>query len=191
MMIMVISSVTLVIAIFVVMVVLMMIFFATQYKTVPPNKAMLFRDGRSGDEWAHAIVGGGRFVLPGSAGFDIVPLDVRYMDLVMSGLRTTSHGVDRKAALKAVVVYKVTSHQTTLLGSAKHLVGKTHGGIAVIVKERMEARAREMFQDMDYERIAPDRDTLRVNVQRYMSVDLMSVGIEIRDFHLHMIRLQS
>jgi len=187
------TSVLVAVVIELVAVIGVLVIYAVGYTKVPPNMAMVLKKVRrypDGTSRRMVVVGGGRFLIPGSGGCDFIDLSVHPVRLQMSGLKTTLGGNPAKATIDMLFLVKVSSEKEALQVAAENLVGKTEEEFMGIAREALEASLRRMFQELPYEEIEPDRDTLAGNIQRMICVPLREMGIDVRDARLFHIQVQ-
>ena len=175
----------------VIMIFAVMIIFAIGYKTVPPNKVMVFKRRQHPEGFAYQFIsGGGRFIPLVGRKPEVLSLNANLVRLELSDLRTKHNGENRKAFVDASAVYKISSSAEDLKLASENLSGKTDQEIAEVVRSKMEAGLRRLFSEKNFEEIAPDRDTLAGHISWIGSLDLNPVGLQLRSFHCHDIRLR-
>jgi flotillin len=186
------TQVFLTILILVIAIVSMMIIYATRYKRVPPNKAMVVYGRRMGPGGPgyKVISGGGKFIVPIIESYEFLPLDVRALEFDLDDVRTVSNGEERKAHLVATAQVKIASEPSGLKVAAEHLLGKPDEEIDKIAHKMFEGSLRTIFRDTAFEELDKSRDTMAMMVQQIAAQDLLNIGIEIRGFQVHDCRLK-
>ena len=168
------------------------VIFATRYKKVPPNKAMVVYGRRMGPGGPgyRIISGGGKFIFPIIESYAFLPLDVRGLDYDLDDVRTISNGEERRAHLVASAQVKITSEPSGLKVAAEHLLGKPDEEIDRIARSMLEGGLRTMFREHAFEELDKDRDMMSALIQRTAAQEMLNIGLEIRGFQVHDLRLK-
>jgi len=160
-----------------------LVIYTMGYKTIPPNQALVMkRKGRLPDGTTRrmVVIGGGRFMPPGSRSYDLLDLSVHPLRLQLSGLRTTREGNPAKGAIDITVMAKVSAEKGALHESAETLAGKSSEEVLGMTREALEMGLRQMFQEIPYEDIDPDPDRLASNLSRFIISPVEELGMEVR-----------
>jgi flotillin len=158
--------------------------YASRYKKVPPDKAMVVygRKMKEGKRGYQVITGGGKFIVPIIESYEFLPLDVRTLDVVVRDIVTDVKSSGAKVNVKCVTQVKVSSDRASLDTAAEHLLHKTDLEINEIAMKTLEGHVRGVCATMTVEEINSDRDAISTKIQNMAAKDLMNMGIEIRSF---------
>lgn len=158
--------------------------YASRYKKVPPDKAMVVygRKVKGGRRGYSVISGGGKFIVPIIESYEFLPLDVRTLDVIVNDIVTDVKESGAKINIKCVTQVKVASDRDSLNTAAEHLLHKTNAEINEIAMKTLEGHVRGVCATMTIESINSDRDAIATKVQSFAHKDLMNMGIEIRSF---------
>lgn len=160
----------------------MMFVYATSYRKVPPNKAMVLFRGkrREGDEPRGIISGGGKFVIPGAATVHVLDLTADLLEFEMDGVQTTSRGAPTKMRLRVATIWKITSSPEVLKANASKLVDRTKGENQMAVRNALQRSLEALASSVSLEEFESDRDLVAGKVS-YAAADLNDqLGLEIR-----------
>jgi len=164
----------------------MLVIYASRYKKVPPDKAMVVYGhkmrGEKGDVGYKVISGGGRFILPIIESYEFLPLDVRTLDIHVDDIVTDVVRSGAKINIKSVTQVKVSSDSESLKVAAEHLLHKSNAEIDEIALKTLEGHVRGVCATMTIEAINSDRDTISGKIQTMATSDLKNMGIDIRSF---------
>jgi len=172
-----------VVLLMVIVIAAMVLIFASRYKKVPPNKAMVvYGHMMPGGKGHMIIVAGGKFIYPVIEQYAFLPLDVRTLEIGFDDVTVDTAGGPRKARVKATAMYKIGSDPAVLDAAAEHLLGKPDVEIERIARDILEGALREMLSTMDFEKVRTDRDAVALGIHQRASDTLMNMGLEIRAF---------
>ncbi len=160
------------------------IIYASRYKKVPPDSAMVIygRGAKKGARGYTVVSGGGKFILPVVQGFDFLPLDVRTLEISVTDIVTDVKTSGAQMNIKAVTQVKIASDEASLYTAAEQLLHKTDKEINEIAQKTLEGHVRGICATMTIEAINSDRDAVASHVQSQAAKDLRNMGIEIRSF---------
>jgi flotillin len=156
--------------------------YASRYKKVPPDKAMVVYGRKRGGKGYEIISGGGKFIWPIVEAYEFLPLDVRTLDISVNDIVTDVEISGAKMNIKSVTQIKISSHPATLKTGAEHLLHKSDREINEIAMKTLEGHVRGVCATMTIEAINSDRDTISGKIANMAAKDLMNMGIEIRSF---------
>jgi len=173
-----------VVILFIVIVILVqMAIFASRYKKVPPNKAMVVYGRNMMNGKGYVIVtGGGRFIMPIVEQYAFLPLDVRTLELDLDNITVDTAGGPGKARVKATAMFKVSSEPDALDAAAENLLGKPDAELDGIARTILEGALRGLLSSMAFEKVGPDRDAVALGIKQRAEGDLMGMGLEVRSF---------
>lgn len=157
--------------------------YATRYKKVPPDKAMVVY-GRKMHPRSNigyqVLSGGGKFILPIIENTDMLDLGVKEVVLELDNVRTDPYEGSVPVRVKLTVLYKISSEHNALMYAAECLMGKTEEEIKRIVEVVIEGTLRSIAATMTPRSIDLEREVVGVKVGVLAIHELLQVGIEIR-----------
>ncbi|MGA1794079.1 MAG: flotillin family protein [Thermoplasmatota archaeon] len=174
----------LVVGAFVAFVIIVLIIYASRYKKVPPDSAMVVygKGAKKGARGYTVVSGGGKFILPVVQGYEFLPLDVRTLEILVRDIVTDVKTSGAKINIKAVTQVKIASDEASLYTAAEQLLHKKDEQINEIAQKTLEGHVRGICATMTIESINSDRDAVAAQVQSQAAKDLRNMGIEIRSF---------
>src|SRR5439155_359886 len=159
--------------------------YASRYKKVPPNMAMVVYGRRQkgmGGRGYQVKSGGAKFIVPIFESVEWLRLDVRTLDLVVTEIVTDVKRSGAKINIKAVAQVKITSDEATLNTAAENLLGKTEQQVDEIALKTLEGHVRGVCATLTVEEVNSDRDAIASKILGMAGNDLRNMGIEIRSF---------
>lgn len=159
--------------------------YASRYKKVPPDKAMVVygRKVSSKHKRGYQVIsGGGKFIVPVIESYEFLPLDVRTLDVHVRDIVTDVVSSGAKVNVKCVTQVKISSETGSLHTAAEQLLHKSDNEINEIAMKTLEGHVRGVCATMTIEEINSDRDKISLKIQNMAAKDLMNMGIEIRSF---------
>ena len=167
----------------------MMTVYASRYKKVPPDKAMVVYGRRMGPgpgAGYRVISGGGKFILPVIECYEYLPLDVRNIAMELDDVRVTGEGgTPERVRLKTSALVKVSSEPSGLNVAAEHLLHKSDADINEIARSTTEGVMRTILRSATYHELDMDREDWATRIGMLANRDLNNVGIEVRAFVIH------
>lgn len=152
--------------------------YASRYKKVPPDKAMVVYGKRG----FTVITGGAKFIVPIIESYEFLPLDVRTLDINVQDIVTDVARSGAKVNIKSVAQIKISGDKKVLNTAAEHLLHKSDNEINEIAMKTLEGHVRGVCATLTVEEINSDRDTISARIQNMAGNDLMNMGIAIRSF---------
>src|SRR6059058_2547896 len=159
--------------------------YASRYKKVPPNMAMVVYGRRQkglGGRGYQVKSGGAKFIVPIFESVEWLRLDVRTLDLVVTDIVTDVKRSGAKINIKAVAQVKISSDEATLNTAAENLLGKTEQQVDEIALKTLEGHVRGVCATLTVEEVNSDRDAIASKILGMAGNDLRNMGIEIRSF---------
>lgn len=157
--------------------------YASRYKKVPPNAAMVVYGRKTKEGIGYSVIsGGGRFIIPIFESYDFLPLDVRTLDVNVMDIVTDVVRSGAKVNIRSVAQVKVSSKPAVLKTAAEHLLRKTDNEINEIALKTLEGHVRGVCAILTIEEINSDRDKVAEQILGGAAKDLENMGIEIRSF---------
>ena len=173
----------LVVLLMVITILALVLIFASRYKKVPPNKAMVVYGRNMGRGRGYLIItGGGKFIMPIVEQYAFLPLDVRTLEFDLDDAAVDTAGGPKRARVKASAMFKIGSDAAVLDVAAEHLLGKPDDEIDRIARDILEGGLREMLASMDFEKLRTDRDAVALEIQQRTCSTLKNMGLEVRAF---------
>src|SRR5256885_13309355 len=162
--------------------------YASRYKKVPPNMAMVVYGRRQkglGGRGYQVKSGGAKFVVPIFESVEWLRLDVRTLDLVVTDIVTDVKRSGAKINIKAVAQVKISSDEATLNTAAENLLGKTEQQVDEIALKTLEGHVRGVCATLTVEEVNSDRDAIASKILGMAGDHLPTLGIQIRPFRTH------
>ena len=159
--------------------------YASRYKKVPPNMAMVVygrRQKGEGGRGYRVVSGGAKFIVPIVESVAWIRLEVRTLDVVVADIVTDVKRSGAKINIKAVAQVKISSDEATLNTAAENLLGKREEDINEIALKTLEGHVRGVCATLTVEEVNSDRDQLASKIQNLAGQDLRNLGIDIRSF---------
>jgi flotillin len=161
----------------------LIIIYASRYRRVPPDKAMVvYGKHKATKKGYEVLTGGGKFIWPIVEAVDFLPLDVRTLVISVTDIVTEVKTSGAKVNIKAVAQIKIGSKENLLADAAEQLLHKSDPEINEIAQRTLEGHVRAICATMTIEQINSDRDAVATRVQTMAFKDLETMGIEIRSF---------
>ncbi len=178
------TEVIIAVVLIVVGVIALVLIYASRYKKVPPDKAMVVygRRTKGGKRGYQVVTGGGKFIVPIIESYEYLPLDVRTLDVNVRDIVTDVKTSGAKVNVSSVTQVKISSERASLDTAAEQLLHKSDGEINEIAMKTLEGHVRGVCATMTIEAINSDRDAISAKIQNMAAKDLMNMGIEIRSF---------
>ncbi|MCK4456052.1 MAG: hypothetical protein KAU99_06865, partial [Thermoplasmata archaeon] len=96
--------------------------YSWRYKKVPPDRAMVVYGRKQiGKKGYQVISGGAKFIVPIIESYELLPLDVRTLDVNVNDIVTDVARSGAKVNIKTVAQIKVSSDPATMDTAAEHL----------------------------------------------------------------------
>ncbi len=157
--------------------------YSWRYKKVPPDRAMVVYGRKQiGKKGYQVISGGAKFIVPIVESYELLPLDVRTLDVNVNDIVTDVARSGAKVNIKTVAQVKVSSDPATMDTAAEHLLHKTDSEINEIAMKTLEGHVRGVCATLTVELINSDRDAISSQIQTMAAADLKNMGIDIRSF---------
>jgi flotillin len=121
----------------------LIIIYASRYRRVPPDKAMVVygrKTTKTGARGYSVYTGGGRFIWPIVEAVDFLPLDVRTLVLSVQDIVTDVRTSGAKVNIKSVAQVKVASDPASLATAAEQLLHKSDPEINEIAQKTLDVR---------------------------------------------------
>ncbi len=177
-----------VIGVVVAVILILAIAFATRYKTVGADDAMIvtgsflgaknvFSDESEGK--IKIVRGGGSFILPIFQQKELISLRSHKLDVSTPNVYT-ENGVPVMANATAII--KVGNTTEAIATAAEQFLGKKDSELEAEAQEVLEGHLRAILGTMTVEEIYKNRDRFAQEVQGQASVDLKKMGLQIVSF---------
>ncbi len=164
---------------------LMMVVYAMRYVKVPPSKAMgVFTKG----DLRHVVSGGGRFLTPGVETYELLPLDVRVVDVELDDVRADPGTDPRKVRVKVSALVKVVSEPSALRSAFANLVGLHVDEIDQIAIEAIKDAVRSRLAEVPLLEVNRDWEAFAVDIGVNASEQMYAKGLVIRSITVRDIR---
>jgi flotillin len=156
--------------------------YASRYKKVPPNTAMVvFGRKQVGTRKGYRVISGGaKFIVPIIESYAFLPLNVRTLNLDLKNVYIDVENNRSKINMKCTTQVKISSDPRILDTAAERLLHKEDSEINEIASKTIEGHIRGTCAKMRFEDIEIDRDLVAGKVQSFADKDLKNMGLEIR-----------
>jgi flotillin len=170
-------------------------YWASRFRKVGPNQALIisgrhhgFIDavtGERGRRGFRIIKGGGTFVWPVVERVDVLSLELLTLDVLVSR-GYTKEGVP--VTVEGVAQLKVKGDEISIATAAEQFLSKKTNEMANIALQTVEGHLRAILGTLSPEQINSDRDAFAQEVQSVSAADLAKMGLEIVSFTVKEIR---
>ena len=151
--------------------------YASRYKRVPTDQAMVVYGNKKGDV-GFTIVGGGggKFIIPIKESYKFMSLEVQTLLIRVQDVITRS-GVP--VTVDCVAQIKISSEKTKLNVAAQQLLNKPTNEISGMAEQTITGHVRGVCATLEVEGINSDRDALSSKIREVAVPDLGNMGLEI------------
>jgi flotillin len=163
----------------------MIIVFAMRYVRVPPSKAMVVFTGGT---LRHVISGGGKFLAPFVETYELLPLDVRVVDIELDNVRADPGTDPKKVRVQVSALVKITSEPSALKSAAESLIGKHVDEIDHIGAKAIEEAIRSRLNEVALDEVNRDWEAFAAVIASLASEQLWAKGLEIRSLTVRDVR---
>jgi flotillin len=168
----------------VVVVILLVIVFASRYRTVKADEAMIVTGALTRDGMK-IVKAGGTFVWPIVQNSSFLSLQVHTLDIHTPEVYTM-HGVP--VMVDGVAQIKIKGDQESIATAAEQFLGKPDEELKVIATQTMEGHLRAILGRMTVEDVYRNREEFARNVQEVAASDLNKMGLQIVSFTIRDVR---
>lgn len=160
------------------------IYFASRYKKVPPDHAMIVYGQKSKGKAYDIITGGGRIIWPVVEDYAFLDLSSRNLKLVVE------EGVigkkDERIRVKATTSLNIGigKDNKMLMVASENLLHKTHAEVNEIATTMVEGQMRKVMRDTPYKELKKNLTEVEKIIKRESLKDLRKVGIELFSFSI-------
>ena len=160
--------------------------YATRYKKVPPNKAMVVfgRMQMRTRKGYQIITGGGKFILPILEEIAFLSLEARPLRIEMNDVRVDARNTKASIALKTNSVVRISSDPRILDVASKNLLGKSENDINKIAMNIIEGPVRNVCAHTTLEEIRDNFPQVSSTISATANEDLNKVGLEMVSFNI-------
>jgi len=163
----------------IIMIVIILVTYASRYRRVPPDAAMVVFGKRYGNVGFTIVKGGGKFVVPIVEEVSYLPLDVRILDVSVKDV-VTQKGV--MLDVSAVAQVKISSDDRLLGTAAEMLLHKSAEEINYVATRSLEGYIRGVCARLTVEEINADRSKVAAEIQEVACHDLANMGLTVVSF---------
>lgn len=166
------------------------IIYASRYKKVPPDKAMIVYGGKGprGKEYL-IISGGGRFIQPFINAYAIMPLDARSANLNLKRVPVDNKGEKNSADLDLVVVYKISSEEKLLRKAAETLLHKSDEELNKIAEDVVTGTTYTTLRNFKAPMLRDEPDEAANMLKKSANLELNKIGMELSTLKLKTVKL--
>jgi len=171
----------------------LLVVYATRYKKVPPDKAMVVygRKMHPGMKIGYQVIsGGGKFILPIIESRAYMDMGAMGIELDMDDLETTHKGTPAKARCCVTAVVKVSSRKDALYVAAENLLDKSTDELIALSEIVLEGTTRAIFRHNEFEDLDKEYNYWATLIHKNAEGDLLNIGLEILCLHVHELELK-
>jgi flotillin len=168
----------------VIVVILLILVFASRYRTVKADQAMIVT-GALTREGMKIVKAGGAFVWPLIQNASFLSLQVQTLDIPTPEVYTM-HGVP--VMVDGVAQIKIKGDQESIATAAEQFLGKPDEELKSIATQTMEGHLRAILGTMTVEDVYRNREEFARNVQEVAASDLNKMGLQIVSFTIRDVR---
>ncbi|MCK5310216.1 MAG: flotillin family protein [Thermoplasmata archaeon] len=160
-----------------------LLIYASRYKKVPPNKAMVVYGRRTADGLGYMVItGGGTFVVPIIEKYEFMDMGPYSIDLELNNLPTKIMGT--KVRVKGSSTIVISHDKKKLYAAAEHFLKKTPQEITEIASKVIEGQIYYACKTMSYEEIDHDPAVVANQVFESSNQIFIDMGLEIRSLQI-------
>lgn len=164
-------------------IILILAFAASRYKVAKPNEALIIAGSKRSPGGVRVVVGGGAIVFPLINVAKKISLEVRSIEVGLSGA-VTKQGVP--VAVNGIVNVKIADNEDAIRQAAQRFLD-SQGGISDVVRNVMEGSLRTIVGQLSVEELIQDREMFAQRVQEVASGDLQGTGLVLDVFTIQSI----
>lgn len=168
----------------VVVIIVLIIVFASRYRTVKADEAMIVTGAMTRDGMK-IVKAGGTFVWPIVQNATFLSLQVHTLEIRTPEVYTV-HGVP--VMVDGVAQIKIKGDQESMATAAEQFLGKLDDELKAIATQTMEGHLRSILGTMTVEDVYKNRDEFAKNVQEVAASDLNKMGLQIVSFTIRDVR---
>jgi flotillin len=163
---------------------LLAVVFATRYRTVKADQAMIVTGALTADGMK-IVKAGGAFVWPVVQNAEFLSLQVQTLDIRTPEVYT-SQGVP--VMVDGVAQIKIKGDIESIATAAEQFLGKPEAELQSIATQTLEGHLRAILGQMTVEALYKNRDEFARNVQEVAASDLNKMGLQIVSFTIRDVR---
>ena len=163
---------------------LLAVVFASRYRTVKADQAMIVT-GAMTKEGMKIVKAGGAFVWPVVQSAEFLSLQVHTLDVRTPEVYTI-HGVP--VMVVGVAQIKIKGNNESIATAAEQFLGKPEDELRNIAMQTLEGHLRAILGQMTVEAVYKNRDEFAKNVQDVAASDLNKMGLQIVSFTIRDVR---
>jgi len=166
------------------LVVLMVVYLATRYKRVPPNKLLVIHGSGPGmkkGEASRILHGGAAVIWPlvqSSTFMDLSPM-VIHIDL-KGALSKQNIRID----VPSTFTIRISAEENTAPLAAENLLNRSHSEIEALARDIIFGQLRLVVAQMDIEAINANRDLFVGEITKFVEKELSKVGLHLLNVNI-------
>ncbi|MFC5700582.1 flotillin family protein [Cohnella faecalis] len=168
----------------VIVVLVLIVVFASRYRTVKADEAMIITGALTKDGMK-IVKAGGAFIWPVVQNASMLSLQVQTLEIPTPEVYTM-HGVP--VMVDGVAQIKIKGDQESIATAAEQFLGKPEEELKSIATQTMEGHLRAILGTMTVEDVYRNRDEFARNVQEVAASDLNKMGLQIVSFTIRDVR---
>ncbi len=165
-------------------VILLIVVFASRYRTVKADEAMIVT-GALTSNGMKIVKAGGTFIWPVVQSSSFLSLQVQTLDIHTPEVYTM-HGVP--VMVDGVAQIKIKGDMESIATAAEQFLGKPDEELKSIATQTMEGHLRAILGTMTVEDVYRNREEFARNVQEVAASDLNKMGLQIVSFTIRDVR---
>ncbi|MBO9599688.1 MAG: flotillin family protein [Cohnella sp.] len=165
-------------------VILLIVVFASRYRTVKADEAMIVT-GALTSNGMKIVKAGGTFIWPVVQSSSYLSLQVQTLDIHTPEVYTM-HGVP--VMVDGVAQIKIKGDMESIATAAEQFLGKPDEELKSIATQTMEGHLRAILGTMTVEDVYRNREEFARNVQEVAASDLNKMGLQIVSFTIRDVR---
>lgn len=164
----------------------MMVIYATRFKRVPPNKAMVvFGKKQKRTKSGYMIItGGAKFIQPILEEIAFLSLEALPLNVEMKDVRVDTRNTNARVALRANSVVRISNDPKIMDNAAKNLLGKSEIEIKEISINIVEGHVRNACAHTPLEEVRNNFPQVSSMILSTTNIDLNKVGLEMVSFSI-------
>ena len=168
------------------------VIYASRYKKVPPDKAMIIYGGKGqrGKDY-DIVIGGGRFIVPVFNAYAIMPLDARSAKLSLNKVLVDNKGEKKRADLEIVAVYKISNEEKLVRKAAGALLHKTDAELNKITEEIVTATSCSALRDLKASVLEDKPEEVAKALKKAADLELNKIGMELKTLKISSVTVLS
>lgn len=169
--------------------VIVVIIYATGYRKVPPDQAMIiFGRGTGPGEGMSIIKGGGKFIIPIIQSCEFIPLKVRSTDYNFDNIPPRGASFGKNLEVSGTIQYRIGDGEKMLKKASSTILHKDDNERDRIASESVERSLRSEFSGLEREAIMRHKEGLSEKIRKDAKRFASDYGLIIESLTIKEIR---